>query len=135
MNGADRAQIETMNGNSKDNDSEAHRSNSRSPLQKRLYFTGAAILLAGFIAAALIYASAAPPDSAAAMYGIVDPRYQIELQQIGGNAAVLMAQLHQWFDSLWHGVRLAYTVAVLGIAIAGACFFIGYFFADDEAPR
>jgi hypothetical protein len=53
------------------------------------------------------------------------------LQQIGGNAAVLMAQLHQWFDGLWHGTALAYTVAVLGIAIAGACFFIGHFFADD----
>jgi hypothetical protein len=122
-----------MNGNGENN--QAHPSSSRSPLQKRLYFTGTAILLAGFIAAALIYASAPPLDSAVAMYSIVDPRYQIELQQIGGNAAVLMAQLHQWFDSLWHGVRLAYTVAVLGIVIAGACFFIGYFFADDDAPR
>jgi hypothetical protein len=124
-----------MNDDSKDNDSEAHRSSPPSPLQKRLYFTGAAILLAGFIAAALIYASAPPPDSAVAMYSIVDPRYQIELQQIGGNAAVLMAQFHQWFDSLWHGVRLAYTIAVLGIIGAGVCFFIGYFFADDEAPH
>ncbi|MFT4068426.1 hypothetical protein [Paraburkholderia sp.] len=116
-------------------DNETPPSTHRSPLQKRLYFTGTAILLAGFIAAALIYASAPPPDKAVAMYGMVDPRYQIELQQIGGNAAVLMAQLHQWFDSLWHGVRLAYTVAVLGIAVAGVCFFIGYFFADDAAPR
>ena len=107
----------------------------RSPLQKRLYVAGTAVLLASLIAAALIYAAAPPPDSAAAMYGIVDPRYQIELQRIGGNAAVLMAQLHQWFDGLWHGTALAYTVAVLGIALAGACFFIGYFFADDEAPR
>ncbi|HEY2020996.1 hypothetical protein [Paraburkholderia sp.] len=124
-----------MNGNSKENHSEPHRSGPRSPLQKRLYFTGTAIMLAGFIAAALLYASAPPPDSAVAMYSIVDPRYQIELQQIGGNAAVLMAQLHQWFDSLWHGVRLAYTVAVLGIVIAGVCFFIGYFFADEQAPH
>ncbi|WP_233835964.1 hypothetical protein [Paraburkholderia sp. ZP32-5] len=124
-----------MNGNDSDNGNEAPQSTPRSPLQKRLYLTGTAILLAGFIAAALIYASAPPPDSAVAMYSIVDPRYQIELQQIGGNAAVLMAQLHQWFDSLWHGVRLAYTVAVLGIIGAGVCFFIGHFFADDEAAR
>jgi hypothetical protein len=116
-----------MNGN----DNEAPSSTHLSPLQKRLYVTGAAVLVVSLIAAVLIYVSVPPPDSAVAMYSMVDPRYQIELQQIGGNAAVLMAQLHQWFDSLWHGSRLAYTVAVLGAAIAAACVFIGYFFADD----
>jgi hypothetical protein len=107
----------------------------RSPLQRRLYGAGVAVLLAALIAAAIIYATAAPPDSAISMYAVADPRYQIELQRIGGNAAVLMAQLHQWFDSLWQGTALAYTVAALGIAIAGACFFIGHFFADDEPQR
>jgi hypothetical protein len=107
----------------------------RSPLRKRLYLAGIAVLLAGLIAAAVIYATAPSPDDAVALYGIADPRYQMELQRIGGNAAVLMAQLHQWFDGLWHGTALAYTVAVLGIALAGACFFIGYFFADGEPPR
>ncbi|MGF6702588.1 hypothetical protein OKW38_007265 [Paraburkholderia sp. MM5496-R1] len=116
-----------MNGN----DYDAPSSNQRSPLQKRLYLTGAAILVVSLIAAVLIYVSVPPPDSAVAMYGMVDPRYQIELQQIGGNAAVLMAQLHQWFDSLWHGARLAYTVAALGAALAAGCIFIGHFFADD----
>ncbi|MEX3810364.1 hypothetical protein AB3X96_08840 [Paraburkholderia sp. BR13439] len=116
-----------MNGNDHDAPSSTH----RSPLQKRLYFTGAAILVVSLIAALLIYVSVPPPDNAVAMYSMVDPRYQIELQQIGGNAAVLMAQLHQWFDSLWHGSRLAYTVAVLGAALAAGCFFIGHFFADE----
>lgn len=106
----------------------------RSPLQKKLYLAGAAVLLVSLIAAILIYATAPAPDNAVALYSIADPRYQIELQRIGGNAAVLMAQLHQWFDGLWHGTALAYTVAVLGVALAGICFFIGYFFADDE-PR
>jgi hypothetical protein len=116
-----------MNGNDHDTPS----STQRSPLQKRLYFAGTAILVLSLIAAVLIYVSAPPPDPAVAMYGMVDPRYQIELQQIGGNAAVLMAQLHQWFDSLWHGSRLAYTVAVLGAALAAGCFFTGHFLADD----
>jgi hypothetical protein len=114
---------------------EMNRVAKHSPFQKRLYRAGVAVLVAGLIAAAIIYASAAPPDSAVSLYAIADPRYQIELQRIGGNAAVLMAQLHQWFDSLWHGTALAYTVALLGVAIAGACFFIGYFFADDEPQR
>lgn len=105
----------------------------RSPLQTRLYLAGAVVLLASLIAAAIIYAMAPAPDSAVAMYSIADPRYQIELQRIGGNAAVLMAQLHQWFDGLWQGTALAYTVAVLGALLAGACFFIGYYFADEES--
>ncbi|MFM0207652.1 hypothetical protein PQQ96_09590 [Paraburkholderia sediminicola] len=105
----------------------------RSPLQKRLYLAGAVALLASLIAAAIIYAMAPAPDDAVSMYGIADPRYQIELQRIGGTAEVLMAQLHQWFDRLWHGTALAFTVAVLGALVAGACFFIGYFFADEES--
>lgn len=104
----------------------------RPPLQKRLYLAGVVVLLASLVAAAIIYATAPVPDSAVSLYSIADPRYQIELQRIGGNAAVLAAQLHQWFDSLWHGTALAYTVAVLGSASAGACFFIGHFFAYDE---
>lgn len=106
----------------------------RSSLQKRLYLAGTAVLFAGLVAAAIIYANAPAQDSAASMYAIADPRYQIELQRIGGNAAVLAAQIHQWFDGLWHGTALAYTMAVLGIALAGACFFIGYFFAFDDQP-
>ncbi len=107
----------------------------RSPLQKRLYVAGVAVLLASLVAAVIIYASAPSPDSAVSMYSIADPRYQIELQRIGGNAAVLAAQIHQWFDSLWHGTALAWTVAVLGIACAGACFFVGHFFAYDDEPQ
>jgi hypothetical protein len=103
----------------------------RSPWQKRLYLAGVAALVIGVILAVIIYATTPPPDSAVSLYSIADPRYQIELQRIGGNAAVLMAQLHQWFDGLWHGTALAYTVAVLGAVIAGVCFFIGYFFADE----
>ncbi|MFM0339458.1 hypothetical protein [Paraburkholderia fungorum] len=107
----------------------------RSPLQKRLYLAAVIVLLASLIAALIIYAAAPGQDSAVSMYGIADPRYQIELQRIGGNAAVFAAQIHQWFGSLWHGTALAYTVAVLGAACAGACFFIGHFFAYDDEPH
>ncbi|RKF44231.1 hypothetical protein [Paraburkholderia fungorum] len=105
---------------------------TRSPLQKRLYLAGALVLPGSLIAAAIIYAMAPAPDSAVSIYSIADPRYQIELQRIGGNAEVIMAELHQWFDGLWQGTTLAYTVAVLGALAAGACFFIGHYFADEE---
>jgi hypothetical protein len=116
-----------MNGNNH----EVTPAAQRSPFQKRMYFTGAAVLIVALVAAVLIYVNVPPPNPAVAMYSAVDPRYTIELEQIGGTAAVLMAQFHQWFDGLWHGVALAYTVAVLGVAAAGVCVFIGYFFADD----
>lgn len=117
-----------MTGGSNPNPAARH-----SPLQKRLYLAGMLIAVAGVIAGALIYLTTPPVDPAISQYAIADPRYQIELQQIGGNMAVLMAQFHQWFDSLWHGARLGWTVAVLGIAIAGACFFVGHFFAYDDS--
>ncbi|MFP3247658.1 MAG: hypothetical protein RXR20_24380 [Paraburkholderia sp.] len=97
-----------------------------SPLQVRLYLASVVILVAGLIGAAIIYATAPAPDSAELMYGTANPQYQLELQRIGGTAEVVMAEFHQWFDSLWHGKPLAYTVAVLCTAAAGACFMAGH---------
>jgi hypothetical protein len=98
-----------------------------SPLQIRLYLASAVILVSGLIGAAVIYATAPAEDSAELIYGITnDPRYIAELQRIGGTAGVAMAELHQWFDSLWHGKPLAYTVAVLCTAIAALCFWAAH---------
>ena len=33
---------------------------------------------------------------------------------------MLAVELTQWFDSLWHGTRLAYTVAGATVLLAGA---------------
>ncbi|HEX8988600.1 MAG TPA: hypothetical protein VF816_11625 [Rhodocyclaceae bacterium] len=44
-------------------------------------------------------------------------KYQLELRRIGGTAAVAAAEFNEWFDTLWHGRRLAGTVAVLSIAL------------------
>ena len=38
---------------------------------------------------------------------------------------VLFDEFNRWFASLWHGRTLAYTIAVLAIAIAVACIRIG----------
>jgi len=98
-----------------------------SPLQIRLYLASVVILVAGLIGAAVIYAMAPAEDSAERVYGITnDQRYVAELQRIGGTAEVFMAELHQWFNGLWHGKPLAYTVAVLCTALAGGCFWAAY---------
>jgi hypothetical protein len=94
-----------------------------SPWQIRLYLASVVILVAGLIGAAVIYVTAPGEDSAELTYGVAnDPRYILELQRIGGNAEVVMAELHQWFDGLWQGKPLAYTVAVLCTAAAAVCF-------------
>jgi len=44
---------------------------------------------------------------------------------MGGKFAVYADQFNQWFASLWQGRALAYTVAVLAVAIALMCFLAG----------
>lgn len=108
-----------------------------SPLQVRLHLASVIILVAGLIGAAVIYVTAPEPDSAELIYGATsNPQYQLGLRRIGGTAEVVMAEFHQWFDSLWHGKPLAYTVAVLCAAVAGACFMAGHsrFFEPLHEP-
>ena len=98
-----------------------------SPLQIRLYLASVIILVVGLIGAAIIYATAPAEDSAELIYGITnDQRYILELQRIGGNAEVVVAELHRWFDGLWHGKPLAYTVAVLCTALAAVCLWVAH---------
>jgi len=34
---------------------------------------------------------------------------------------VIAVEITQWFDSLWHGTRLAYTVACATVLLAAGC--------------
>ena len=47
----------------------------------------------------------------------------------GAAAAVLGNDLREWFDSLWHGQRLAFTIAVIAVLVAGA-----YYVWEITAP-
>lgn len=100
----------------------------RGSLQARLYLASAFFVIAGLISAAIIYTTAPGPDSAVQFYGMANsPQYEQQLERIGGTGAVVLAEFHQWFDGLWHGKPLAYTVAILCAAVASACFLAGYF--------
>ncbi len=95
-----------------------------------------AILVLGFAAAVVIYLTAQPPPANPLGYDPLDTKkYLHDLEVYGGRANVIAAQFRDWFDSLWHGKQLAYTVAVLTVMAAGAFkFFATPLPPDPEAP-
>jgi hypothetical protein len=82
-----------------------------------------AILLAGFAAAAAIYAVNALPG--AGDYELERTKlYRHDLEVYGGRANVLADDFREWFAGLWHGRSLALTVAVLTVLAALAYRFV-----------
>ena len=101
--------------------------------RRRLYLAGAAILLAGWVGAAAIYATAPDERSDALGYEFVDgvaypilayesKSYRHDLERFGGKAAIMADDFNRWFSGLWIGKRLAYTLATLSTGAALACF-------------
>jgi len=89
----------------------------------RLRFAAALILIAGLAAAIWIYLSAAPAEDALVYDPMQSKKYLHDLELYGGKANVLAAQIMDWFESLWHGTRLAYTVACTAVVLAGVFWF------------
>jgi hypothetical protein len=79
-----------------------------------------AILAIGLAASAVLYWKATLPDS----NPLGDPedskQYLRQMQMYGGTANVMASEIRLWLESLWHGTRLAYTVAFLTLLTAGA---------------
>jgi hypothetical protein len=91
-----------------------------------------AILVLGFAAAVVIYLTAQPPADNPLGYDPLDTKkYLHDLEVYGGKANVIAAQFRDWFDSLWHGKQLAFTVAVLTVISAG----VFKFFATPLPPE
>ena len=87
---------------------------------RRLQMVAGATLIVGLTAALGIYLSAARSTDDMVAYEIEHSKqYQRALELYGGKANVLAVELTQWFDSLWHGTRLAYTVACATVLLAG----------------
>ena len=95
-------------------------------LPARLYLLGAFILAAGWIAGILIFVTAGAEEPGGDLaYGTGwERRYAFQLERIGGKAAVMADELTQWFSALWHGRRLAFTMAFLCTGLALLCFLI-----------
>ena len=89
--------------------------------QARIRAGTRAILVLGFVAAVVIYLTAQPPPGNPLGYDPLDTKkYLRDLEVYGGKANVLAAQFREWFDGLWQGKQLAFTVAVLTVIAAGA---------------
>src|SRR6266511_2892348 len=89
--------------------------------QERVRVGTRAILVLGFAAAVVIYLTAQPPPENPLGYDPLDTKkYLHDLEVYGGKANVVAAQFRDWFDSLWHGKQLAYTVVVITMMAAGA---------------
>ena len=83
-------------------------------LRRRWKRLSKAILIAGFIAAAIIFVVARPAPENPLGYDPLDTKsYRRQLEVYGGSANVMAADFMDWFSGLWQGRNLAYTIAVL----------------------
>jgi len=85
------------------------------------------VLLVGLAASTVVFAMASTEgdDAYAGVYVASvnnSKKYQLELERIGGKAAVVAAEFTDWFDGLWHGRKLAGTLAVLSVGASLLCF-------------
>ncbi|VTU25779.1 hypothetical protein [Variovorax sp. PBL-E5] len=109
----------------------------------RLRLAGVIVLLVGLLAALCVHISAADsPDTKVGGYRIVNGHaYAVpfdsssgeeqQLERLGGKAAVWTYRFDRWLASLWHGERLACTLAALSAITMLACFHVAGLMAVD----
>lgn len=98
---------------------------------RRLQMIAVAILIVGLAAAVGIYALTVRSTDDMIAYEIEHSKqYQRTLELYGGKANVIAVEITQWLDSLWHGTRLAYTVAC-GTVLLAAGFWLAAAVVDD----
>ena len=87
----------------------------------------AGVLVVGLSVSAVVFAMAPaePEDDPAGVYVSSagnSKKIRLELERMGGKAAVFAADFNEWFDGLWHGRRLAGTLVVLSVGASLLCF-------------
>lgn len=95
----------------------------------------AAILAVGLIAAVVVFFTAAPAEEFPLGYDpLTNKKNILELERLGGRANVVAAQLTQWWDGLWHGRTLAFTLVVLTALVALAFWIMATLPPLDDHP-
>ncbi|HJU20897.1 MAG TPA: hypothetical protein VJ891_00180 [Casimicrobiaceae bacterium] len=100
------------------------------PVHVMLRYAGFVVLLGGLLAAVAIYLLAGSDADANAAAAITRQKmYEHNIALIGGKGAIYAVRLNEWLSSLWHGTTLAYTIAVLSVVLAAACFGLAWLMA------
>lgn len=93
---------------------------------KRYQLVTILMLFAGLGSAVVIYLTAGSPGESSMVDEFEDSkRFVHDLELYGGKANVIANKFLRWFDGLWHGQSLAFTVAFLTVVIS-----LGYFFVS-----
>ncbi len=107
----------------------------------RLYIMSAVILIVGLGSSLAIYVAADREQDEGQQYEIIGGKiypggqerskaYRHNLEVFGGKAAVLADDFNRWFESLWHGTTLAFTVGTISALIS-----LGFFLAGRHVRR
>ena len=92
------------------------------PLHQRFRIAGLAIFVLGLLAAVVIYLVAPEVDLDEIAYQeMATKQYERQIEMNGGKNLVLAAQFTHWFGTLWHGRKLATSIAVLSVLAALLC--------------
>ncbi len=91
-------------------------------LQARQARTPLAILFTGLTVALVIFIWAGPPSDRSGDRPEDSKKYLRQMEEYGGTANVLASEAREWFEGLWHGRRLAMTIACLALLAAGVSF-------------
>ena len=84
----------------------------------------AAILVGGLVAALIIYLAAGTATDRLGERPEDSKRYVRQMEVYGGKANVLASEIQGWFEGLWHGRRLAFTVFCLSVLVAAVAFVV-----------
>ena len=101
------------------------------------------ILVLGLVVAAVVYFRAGAVDGGGNYQIVGGQAYAVEpstsqraqTERMGGKALVMTAQFDDWFGSLWHGQRLAWTLAVLAAIAAGGCVYVAGLMEEDAGSE
>jgi hypothetical protein len=89
------------------------------------------LLLVGFSAALVVFFKAEPElDDPVMRQFMASKKYVREMRMIGGQVNLDAAELADWIAGLWHGQKLADTIAVL--TVGGALLFRFVAFHPDN---
>jgi hypothetical protein len=89
--------------------------------QARLRLLAGAVAIVGFAISIWIYLTAAGTPENPLGYEPEDSKvYLRDMQRYGGKANLIGSEIAGWFQGLWHGRALAFTVACITLLVAGA---------------